>query len=271
MTPFHFGDSSRKLFGVYHRAGTASARAPAVLLCNPFGEEAIRAHRIYRILAERLARHGAHVLRFDYYGTGDSAGPCREARLAGMAGDIRMAHEELLDMSGAMRAVWVGLRLGAAAAARASQERNRGLAGLVLWDPVISGAGFLREVARAHIAHLANCFDQPAATIMRRIGAPAPAPIEALGFEISPAMTEELQALDLLSLATRPARSVMVIAARKPETDPALRARLEELGAKVDWRRDEEEISWNSDQAMNEFLVPAKTLDLLVSAIGAWR
>jgi len=66
MTPFHFGDSSRKLFGVYHRAGTASAQAPAVLLCNPFGEEAIRAHRIYRILAERLARHGAHVLRFDW-------------------------------------------------------------------------------------------------------------------------------------------------------------------------------------------------------------
>jgi len=188
-----------------------------------------------------------------------------------MSGDIRIAHEELLDMSGAMRAVWVGLRLGASAAVRASQERNRGLAGLVLWDPVISGADFLREIAQAHITHLANCFDQPVETIMRRIGAPPPAPKEALGFEISLAMTEELQALDLLSIAARPARSVMIIAARAPETDPALRAHMEELGAKIDWRRDEEEVSWNSDQAMNEFIVPAKTLDLVTAAIGAWR
>ena len=28
----------------------------AVLLCNPFGEEAVRAHRAYRVLAQRLVR-----------------------------------------------------------------------------------------------------------------------------------------------------------------------------------------------------------------------
>src|ERR1700755_3241688 len=44
----------------------------ALLICNPFGYEALCAHRALRVLAERAALAGAHVLRFDYRGTGDS-------------------------------------------------------------------------------------------------------------------------------------------------------------------------------------------------------
>ncbi len=71
-TAIHFGTSGRELFGIYHAAEVVSPSRPAVLLCNPFGQEAVRAHRIYRILAERLARAGHNVMRFDYYATGDS-------------------------------------------------------------------------------------------------------------------------------------------------------------------------------------------------------
>src|SRR4051812_43750768 len=65
MTPFYFGAPERRLLGLFHPSATAVRGARAVLLCNPFGQEAVRSHRVYRVLAERLARGGIAVLRFD--------------------------------------------------------------------------------------------------------------------------------------------------------------------------------------------------------------
>ncbi|MEM9494727.1 MAG: hypothetical protein AAGA09_01895 [Pseudomonadota bacterium] len=271
MTSFHFNDGTQQLFGVYHAAEPAEKRPPAVLLCNPFGEEALRAHRIFRILAERLARAGAHVLRFDYYGAGDSLGACGELRLSGMAQNIRAAHLELLEMSGASRAVWVGLRLGAAAAVLASEERVRGLAGLYLWEPVINGPAFLAEAGALHIRHIASVFDQPVETVLRRLGPPPAAPSESVGFEISDDMHADLNALDLTCIDQRPARSVKAITEERTEEMAGLAAHLEALGAQVDWRLDEEQVSWNSDKAMNEFIMPNKSVNAIVAAIGDWR
>ena len=58
-TPFYFGQSERRLYGVFHHPEKPAMNAPAVLLLNPFGEEAIRAYRIFKQLANRLARDGA--------------------------------------------------------------------------------------------------------------------------------------------------------------------------------------------------------------------
>lgn len=271
MTPFFFGSEARRLYGAYHAPEVTLARAPAVLLCDPFGEEASRSFRAYRLLAERLAANGAHVLRFNYYGTGDSAGACEEAALSGYAEDIRTAHQELIAMSGVTRAIWIGLRLGASAAALAAQVRVRGLSGVVLWEPVVSGETYLKELATSHINYLAGGFDQPLEAVRHRLS-PIPDPItEALGFPIGPQMGEELKKFDMMQLEKRPARSTLVIASKSPPTDPALKEKLEGLRAKVDWREDEEEVSWNSDAALNDYIVPVKTIDQLVAAIGEWR
>ena len=45
-----------------------------VVLCQPFGREAMWVHKGWRVFAEALADSGAPTLRFDYAGTGDSAG-----------------------------------------------------------------------------------------------------------------------------------------------------------------------------------------------------
>ena len=92
-TPLHFGESDRKLYGVYHHAETRAPNAPACLLLNPFGEEAIRSYRIFKHLAARLARAGAPALRFDYYGSGDSDGDCDKIDLAGMVRDAATAQD----------------------------------------------------------------------------------------------------------------------------------------------------------------------------------
>lgn len=136
MVPLHFGTSDRILFGIYSPAsGRPGGRG--VLLCNPWGPEAMRAHRSMKVLADRLSAQGLDVLRFDYYGTGDSFGDATNACLADWVGDAVLAAEELRALAGVGRVDLVGLRLGAwvaaAAAARLGGEGGR----IVLWDPVV--------------------------------------------------------------------------------------------------------------------------------------
>ena len=51
MTPVRFGAAPAGLVGMFHPADNGATH-PAVLLLNPFGQEAIRCHRLYRVLAD---------------------------------------------------------------------------------------------------------------------------------------------------------------------------------------------------------------------------
>ena len=149
MNPFFFGRSERPLFGLYTQgrspgAGVATA-GRAVLLCYPVGSEYLRAHRAFRQLNTLLNRSGAHVLRFDYSCTGDSAGPGAEATVEEWLDDVDWAIDELLDTSGLESLALVGLRWGAALGALAARERDE-VRRLILWDPVVSGAAYFDEV-----------------------------------------------------------------------------------------------------------------------------
>ena len=148
MTPFYFGTEHRRLFGVFH-PGRIPATA-AALLCNPWGEEAIRVHRFQRVLADRLARNGVDVLRFDYFGTGDSAGEDAEGDFSGWTADVLAAFDELMQRSAAARTVWVAARLGAAIAASATVRASRVPDRLIVWDPVLDGRRYLHELEDFH-------------------------------------------------------------------------------------------------------------------------
>ena len=146
MNPFFFGAGSRRLFGIYTPPLATGTRERAVLLCNPWGQEYIRAHRSMRQLASMLAQAGLHVMRFDYYGTGDSAGESTAVRLEEWEADIETALEELVDISGVSRPSLLGLRLGASIAAAVAGRRRQRLDALVMWDPVVSGDEYVAEL-----------------------------------------------------------------------------------------------------------------------------
>src|SRR5690349_23606894 len=94
-TPIYFGDPGSRLFGWIHRP-TPQVRSIAVLLCNPLGDDVVRAHRSVRHLAENLCAAGFSVLRFDFHGTGDSAGTERDpGRLDAWRHDIGLPIDEL--------------------------------------------------------------------------------------------------------------------------------------------------------------------------------
>ncbi|WP_306252750.1 serine aminopeptidase domain-containing protein [Parvularcula sp. IMCC14364] len=267
MTPLHFGPSAAPLYGVYHPAKQPSGRAPAILLCSPFGVEAIRAFRIYRILAEKLAAAGSPVLRFDYTGTGNAAGDDTAFSVTSAVEDILIAHQELTDMSGATRVAWLGLRLGAGLALLASQRKPRALGGVCLWDPVTDGSDYLQAIQSAHVTELARVFDQSeksAASMRQKTGSRA----EAMGFALGDALQSGMDELSLAAIKSRPARHMAIIAG---EQQHELEQHLEATGVKLVAHTDEESQSWNSDAALNAFSVPRKTLDLLVETLGELR
>jgi uncharacterized protein len=136
MTPFHFGSRQRRLFGCYEPPPANVSRVRAALLCHPMDNEQVFAYRTMRQLAARLVRAGFHVLRFDYFGTGDSYGDTAEGDLASWCGDIETAIEELKDIAGATKVNLVGLRLGANLSGRVAAHRREEINKLVLWEPL---------------------------------------------------------------------------------------------------------------------------------------
>jgi uncharacterized protein len=145
MNPLFFGSTGKALFGVYHPPRSRETRDHGIVLCYPAGQEYMRAHRAFRQLAILLSKAGFPVLRFDYFGTGDSNGESEEASMEQWADDVGTAIQELKDNAAVERVSLVGLRIGATLAARA-QERRPDVASVVLWDPVVDGAAYFREI-----------------------------------------------------------------------------------------------------------------------------
>ena len=123
-------------------------RTEAIVLCNPFGQEYLRAHKSIRRLAINLANLGYPVLRFDYRGTGDSAGDLDGVSAQHWVADIGYAIQELMDMSAVPRVALIGLRLGALLAAKAATEQNH-VSRLIMWDPVVDGSAYVEGIRSA--------------------------------------------------------------------------------------------------------------------------
>ncbi len=145
MNPFFFGTSKSPLYGVYHPPRAAEGAGTAVLLCYPMGAEYMRAHRAFRQLTTLLVKGGAHVLRFDYFGTGDSAGEGTEATIERWLADIDVAIDELKETAQVERVVLVGLRFGGTLAALGCSDRSD-VDRLVLWDPIIDGTQYVQDM-----------------------------------------------------------------------------------------------------------------------------
>jgi len=172
-TPVQFG-GDRSLFGLFLPASRRGAHA--VLLCPPLGQDMIRSHRIYRQLARGLAAEGVPVLRFDYFGTGDSAGENIQLDWHRCLTDIGTAATELRTRSGCDTIMAFGARLGGSLAMQASASAR--FAKVVAWDPVLDGAAHVARQDAMQQALLGdlNRFAQPRSSMIDQwCGFPVPA------------------------------------------------------------------------------------------------
>jgi pimeloyl-ACP methyl ester carboxylesterase len=208
MNPFYFGTGDRRIFGVYE-AARRGARKQAAVLCHPWGSEYLHAHRSIRQLSNMLADAGIHALRFDYFGTGDSAGDLVEADMRGWDTDIQSAIEELASIAGVTDIALIGLRLGATLAAHAAAKCPANVCSLVMWDPVVSGPEYIQELLSGRPAEISGCLQTSARAIASGGG------YEIVGFPLTAAMVSEFHRIDLTALTSElPARTLVVASHR---------------------------------------------------------
>lgn len=135
------------LRGVLHRPGRKPA--PAVMLLHGFTGQHIEDQRLFVQAARQLTDAGFAVLRFDFYGSGNSDGDFEEMTVHTEVADARAGLDWLCAQRGIAtdRIGVVGLSLGGAVTVllAASDPRVRAI---VLWNAVAQPALHFTEIAR---------------------------------------------------------------------------------------------------------------------------
>lgn len=258
--PIWFGPADRPLFGFFHTPSESTARA-GVVICPPLGRDYAHAHYALRLLAERLAEQGLCVLRFDYEGTGDSAGPAAgpervPAWLASVAAAV-----DLVRAAGPSSVVLVGMRLGATLAGVAA-GRLQDLDGLVLWDPVPSGRAYLSEQRALAALSLPGLSD----------GRPAGPPdgpsddsggsVETPGMVFDAPTVAGLRTLDLLHTEGPLARRILVLARPDRQT------------GRLAQRLDLPHVEWDTAEGQADLMDVGSPNQVLphgdIARVGAW-
>ncbi|MET0088493.1 MAG: hypothetical protein ABW068_00470 [Candidatus Thiodiazotropha sp.] len=88
-TPVAFQNrNGQKLFGIFEQPDQADSKT-TVLLLSPGIKMRVGPHRMYNKLSRVLVDHGLNVLRFDFYGLGDSEGTIDESVLVNVYNSIQ--------------------------------------------------------------------------------------------------------------------------------------------------------------------------------------
>lgn len=204
VVPFYFGMPPKRLYGCHHLPLVSPGRAFAVVLCPAIAQEYIQSHRVIYKLAALLSKKGFHVLRFDYFGCGDSEGDFEQGSVAQWTADVRTAIEEIQNRSGLTKICLVGLRMGAFLALRAAAP-CRDIDAIILWDPVLDGTAYLSELSEAQRSFLRKLASEAPWSflevwrhgISRAKQLKDREPDEALGFPMTTALRDELQVISV--------------------------------------------------------------------------
>ena len=230
--PVYFGTDpsfpgDRPLFGWVHRA--SSPARLGLLVCNAFGFEAVSAHRSMRRFAEEASAAGFPSLRFDYDGTGDSAGHDGDpARLAAWVASVHQAVVALRSLGGVERVAILGVRLGALLATLAATARDD-IDGLVAIAPVVTGKTHLRELRALQMA--LGLREPPVGAVVDKDLQ------ETVGFFINAETRAALEQVDLAKLDKPPAAAVLLLERDDLPGNDAWPNRLASQGVNVERRR----------------------------------
>ena len=249
--PLVFEAPEGSCFGWLHPAQGVS-RSTGVVLCRPMGYEALCSYRTYSLLAETLAQAGFDVLRFDYQGTGDSAGLDTDAgRVTAWLESIEAAVGHIKRIAGVSRVALFGVRLGATLAVEAA-GRMGGVDSLVLWAPCVTGRAFVREMRAASANRSMGTSDA------------GPDELDAMGCLYTARTLEQLQALDCTRVQQPPARQALIIARDDMPAEGPLPGKFRELGMAVT------SANWPGYAAMVSDPLDAVLETATLDAIAGW-
>jgi len=240
VKPHFFGHASRPLFGIHTPSATGLSQT-GVLICPPMGQEALRAYRSLRLLADQLAAEGVEVLRFDYFGTGDSAGDVRDGRPSVWLENVRTASQHLRELAAVRRLVLVGLRLGGTLALLAEVPAT---SRVILWDPILDSRDFIAELSRDAVD-------------------PGAEEWEVRGFPMSETFRGEIASMDLGTIRRTPP-DIRIVISQELAGLVAFQAAMEARRVRVETDRIDALRVWIADDAFGLGAVPAVVLRRIV-------
>ena len=218
-------------------------------MCNPLGIDAFRAHYAIRRTAVRLEESGFSVVRFDYDGTGDSAGDAGDPdRVDAWLRSIDEALKLVREAGATWTAIW-GMRSGALLASTAA-DRDGSVDALCLVDPIPSGRMFLSE-QRAMAAMAIGVQSK------REDGS-----VETPGVVYDAGTVDALKKLRIGSDDHLPAKKILVLTRRGTTPDSGLAARLSSDAAKWDEATGQEDLV---DAEAPHQLIPYEDIERVVS------
>jgi alpha/beta superfamily hydrolase len=255
MTPIHFGTRDKLLFGIYHPAAAKPVRSIGVVICPPVGVEYVQTHRALRQVALYLSKAGFHVLRFDYFGTGDSGGDTIEASFPQWLDDVSVAMDELKDTAGVSECSLIGLRLGASLAMLSTAQRDD-IRDIILWDPIVHGQDYIDDLRAAT--------DGPG----RRNGSQRGARVESLaGFHYTDLLLADLADLNLELVDQCGARKVDLAVSQEKETYTRLQQCLTTKGIPSTYRYLAEAGEWYDITHVHVSLLPGPVIRSLTEPL----
>jgi hypothetical protein len=147
-TPVVFESKGQQIVGMLHLPDGRS-RVPAALLLHGFTGTKTETHRMFVKLSRALAERGFASLRFDYRGSGDSAGNFEDMTIRT---EVTDAGEALRYLAGhrrinSRRLALIGMSLGGAIASLLVGRQRSRFKTMALWAPVAEGAGILDELS----------------------------------------------------------------------------------------------------------------------------
>ena len=200
----YFDSGDNKLFGWFQSPPPSSASSIGLVICKPYGYEALCSHRSLRAFEEAASALGMPTLHFDYLGTGDSAEIDAQAdQLTAWTQDVIAAVNELRRRTGVQQVCLLGVRLGALLAVLAASECTA-VTSLILIAPIISGRRYVRSLRTARLAAASMGGGSVDAT-------DAADSIESSGFLISAATLAALTQTDLKTRAPPTVSDALVI------------------------------------------------------------
>lgn len=201
ISNIYFGPAGREALAWLHRSVQPSRIG--MVLCSSFGREDLCLHRSLRHFAESAASRGIPALRFDYPGSGDSAGSEFAADIVETwIASINDAVATLKQQTGVSEVCLVGVRLGVLLAACAASKRQD-IAGLVAIAPSTSGRTYVRELKAYSLAADSYSGD----THAKR----ADDLLEAGGFAMDAQTQNGLRRIDLMKESAAPAYPTLII------------------------------------------------------------
>jgi len=147
-TPVTFECRGQQIVGMLHLP-EGRGRFPTALLLHGFTGTKCESHRMFVKLARALAEHGIATLRFDFRGSGDSAGDFEDMTIRSEVTDsleaIRfLARDKRVNSRGL---ALIGFSMGGAVGAHVMAREKHRIKSAVLIAPVAEGAGILDELS----------------------------------------------------------------------------------------------------------------------------